>query len=186
MKNILIFLFFTASSFCFSQNYYSEFLLEKRGFRHIKLGSPVENYPNLEKIDKSLYKGSLQYFYDYDYVFQSEDEGKLGESKILGLLVKEFEGKIVEILLRVEKRNDFNLIDMLWVAYGKPTSDNEEDDFLMWKALDFENNIRLELSVLGRRPSSNRYSLYYTDSNLQREMRKTKRRNKEKKAKSEF
>ena len=121
---ILLFIIISVNSF--SQNI--EKLEENNGFRSIKLGSEITNYPfavdassNSEKF--SLYINNKHYSFsnDLNYVLDIKNNNEfesLDNAKILGMYLGVFKGKIREILIVTEFKP--YTLELLKLAFGEP------------------------------------------------------------------
>lgn len=180
MKKIAFYFLILLSSV---QSIYSqdlEKLKENNGFRDIKLGSDVQD--NLAFIKKD--STNIKYFgvwTEYDYIFNHsyyKGYDKIGDVEIYRVFVKTFNDKIFDIRLILEK--DFEVIELLNLAYGKATFDSLEGDSLYWKI----DNIECGLS--GRWDGIKNFYLTYIDTKLQNEFWKNEREKKKQKAIKEF
>ena len=121
---VLLFIIISVNSF--SQNI--EKLEENNGFRSIKLGSEITNYPfavdassNSEKF--SLYINNKHYSFsnDLNYVLDIKNNNEfesLDNAKILGIYLGVFKGKIREIFIVTEFKP--YILELLKLAFGEP------------------------------------------------------------------
>ncbi len=123
--NILLFISISLNSF--SQNIAK--LEENNGFREIKLGSEISNYPFAIKPDKGsnlfnvyVYRDHYNFEYDYNYVIDRSNKNyeKLDNEKILGVYLSVFRGKIREICV-VSEYSPSTFVTLKRV-FGEPTS----------------------------------------------------------------
>jgi hypothetical protein len=119
--NILLFLAISLNSF--SQNIQK--LEENNGFRGIKLGTEITNYPFAKAESKqelfTIYINNIRrYFHGFNYVVDINNNNfdRLDNAKILGLYLSVFKGKIREIMVLTEYHP--YTLDLLELAFGKP------------------------------------------------------------------
>lgn len=173
---LLILLFFSKS---FSQDIKK--LENNNGFRSIKLGSEIRNYPNFIKKSEQNSKYFSPWF-EYDYILNLKKENdfkKIGDAEILQILAKVYNNKIYQIQIVTEKDNE--VIEMLETAYGKPNFDDIKADILGWRT---ESGIQCE--VMGRAGGYSQINIRYRDLNLESLAQKKDTEEKKKKAISEF
>lgn len=124
---LYISLFIIISFNAFSQNI--EKLEENNGFRSIKLGSDISNYPfavdattNSDKF--TLYINNTRYSFsnpDLNYVLDIKDNKEfesLDNAKILGIYLGVFKGKIREVKIITEYKP--YTLELLKLAFGEP------------------------------------------------------------------
>jgi hypothetical protein len=175
MKSIVTLIFFLSSLIGLGQDY--NFLESKNGFREIKLGTSVANYPEFKRKDNSnaeLFKLSLNSKADYVYVGSNDD--KIKTAKILFIYLTTNNNIISEIKVVTEKV--LNVYAILNSAYGEPSS--KQGNKWIWKT----NN--LECSIEGDQNTIPGYHIVYKDiSNEHKELKEMKL-NLTKKAQSEL
>ncbi len=111
--NILLFIAISLNSF--SQNIQK--LEEKNGFRGIKLGSDISNYPSASK-EKSF---PYSYIDEVNYVLDIRNDSnfdRLENAKILAVYLTVFKEKIREILVVTEYKP--YTLELLKLAFGEP------------------------------------------------------------------
>jgi hypothetical protein len=122
--NILLFIAISLNSI--SQNIQK--LEENNGFRGIKLGSEISNYPSAIKEESkpnlfSMWINNTYYTFGngFDYVLDISNDNnfdRLDNAKILGLYLGVFKGKIRAIKVVLEYHP--YTLELLELAYGKP------------------------------------------------------------------
>lgn len=125
MKRIILALLTLVMHNC-TQAQTIEVLDEKNGFRELKLGSLISDYPGLEKKTSSndnlftLYYGGIPYSGQGDYYLNKPNElyRNLQNTEILRIYVKSFEGRIEEISLYLILTP--SLLEYFQMAFGKP------------------------------------------------------------------
>jgi len=170
---------FIATFFCFPQDINK--LKENNGFRKIKLGTNVLEYPSLVK-QSSDNKGYFNPWYDYNYAFDQytfKGYEKIGDAKIHRIFVKTLDAKIYEIMLVVDKNE--GIFELLKIAYGNPNTDDIETGALVWRT---DNNI--ECSVTERCEGSEKLIIRYTDTVLSHMAAEREQADKKKKIISQF
>lgn len=183
MKNIYSLICFVIFIFSFPQNI--EKLKSTNGFRDIKLGSNINEYPNFVRKNKQNEEFFGSWGSDYDYILDQKNEKnfkKLGDAKIYRVFVKVDNLNVIYKISLVLDKN-FDLLTMLEDAYGKPNFVNFELGFKNWKT---DNNIECELQGFSTKLEYEHYFLNYTDKTLQSKAWEYERENKRKKAISEF
>lgn len=181
MKNVFTLVCFIIFTFCHSQNI--DKLKNSNGFRDIKLGTNINDYPNFVKSSENE-----EYFgargWDYDYILDQGREKnykKLGNAKIYRVFVKVNKSIIYEICLALDK--DYEIIEMTENAYGKPTFENNELGIKRWNT---DNNIECELNGFSTGLDYSHYYLTYINTNLRSKAWEEEREQKKTKAISEF
>lgn len=116
MNNIkTTFLFLFISSLLFSQE--CNFLDYKNGFRNIKLGENIKNYPEFKiKKDSNLELFKLSFNAESNYVHVGNENDKIGTVKILYIFLNVTDEKIERIHIVTQK--EFGLYYVLKNAYG--------------------------------------------------------------------
>lgn len=118
MKNILLIIqivFFLPYGYAQDCN----FLESQNGFRNIKLGSDVNNYPDFVKKDRNnedLFKNSIRS--DAEYVYVPRKEEKIGTANILYIYLVTDKQKIGETVVISQKVA--SVYYTLKLAYGEP------------------------------------------------------------------
>jgi hypothetical protein len=124
-RSILLFIVISLNSF--SQNITK--LEENNGFRDIKLGSEISNYPFAIKAERGselfeFYVNNSYYNFnwgkEYNYVVDRSNKNyeRLDNEKILGVYLSVFRGKIREIMVVCEYRP--STLALLKTVYGEP------------------------------------------------------------------
>ena len=150
--NILLFLAISLNSF--SQNIQK--LEENNGFRGIKLGSQISNYPSAINAESrpdlfNLYINNTFYTFnnDVNYVLDIsniKDFESLDNAKILGLYLGVFKGKIREIMV-VTEYHPYTL-ELLELAFGKPNGFGKQ-----WSGKNIYCHYNTEYTDKGKRPN---------------------------------
>lgn len=179
MKKVITLLFFLIFSTCYTQNI--DKLKNNNGFRDIKLGSSINNYPDFIKKNTENEEYFGAWGWDYDYFLNNEIEklySKLGESNIYKFFIKvDNSNSIYKISLVLEKTPE--VIQMLEYVYGKPTFENNELGLKDWVT---DNDIKCELLA-----TFNTYMyITYTKMNLKNKTLQEDELKKRSKAISEF
>lgn len=183
MKNIYGLIFFLVFIFCYPQNI--EKLKNANGFRDIKLGSNIKEYPNFVKKSKLNEEFFGAWGWNYDYILDQKNEKnlkKIGEAKIYRVFVKVDDNNVIYQISLVLDKN-YDLLTMLDDAYGKPNFVNFDLGFKNWKT---DNNIECELNGFSTKLETLYYFLTYTDITLKNNAQENEREYKRKKAISEF
>ena len=157
MKSLFILLFFLSFGDVKGQD--CTFLESKNGFREIKLGTSVENYPEFKRKDNSnvkLFKLSLNSKADYVYVGTNDD--KIKTAKILFIYLTTINDIITEIKVVTEKV--LNVYSILASAYGEPTT--KQGNKWIWRT----NTI--ECSIEGDENAIPAYHIVYKELSNQR------------------
>lgn len=117
-KTILTLIIICFTSWINAQDY--TFLESKNGFRNIKLGTSVNNYPEFKKKDESnsnLFKFSMDFKTSHVYV--GTDKDKIKTAKILYIYLITENNIVSEIRVVTEKV--LSVYSILENAYGIPT-----------------------------------------------------------------
>ena len=123
-KIFTLFLFvFSASTFAQECN----FLDERNGFRDIKLGTEISNYPEFVKKDGTNVN-LFKYNNRADYVYVGKESDKISNTNILYIYLILKDNLVNEITVFTHK--EVNLYSVLKFAYGEPTS--KTDDQWVW------------------------------------------------------
>jgi hypothetical protein len=179
-KILQLFLFLFCIQSLSAQNI--ERLKENNGFREIKLGSDVKDYPAFIKKDSTNSKYFGLVGYEYEYIFEQGVKAgydKVGDAEIYRILAKTFNGKIFKINVTLEK--DYGTIKMLKLAFGEPNFENMELGMLRWNT---ENNIECEF--MGHIDLFKNDFVRFTDLNIKKLYEKDKKEKEKKRAISEF
>lgn len=182
MKNIITIISIIFFTFCHSQNI--DKLKSDNGFRDIKLGKNVNNYPDFIKKSSKNEEYFGAWGWNYDYILHQGSDSKfkkLGDSKIYRIFAKVNENIIYEISLALDK--NYDIIEMLEYAYGKPTFENNELGIKRWTT---DNNIECELQGFSTALEFSHYYITYTNTSLQSKAWNEQREQKKKRAISEF
>lgn len=172
-----ILIFFTIL-ISFSQNL--EKLKGNNGFRGIKLGANINEYPDFVKRVPSIEK-LFGPFNDYQYIFDiytRKDYKSIGNAKIRRIFANTIDKKIFKIEIITEV--NYEIIELLTLAYGEPARDSMTKSTRLWKI----DNI--ECTITGILPIANNLILTYVDADLERKFFEREKVNKKKKALSEF
>jgi len=175
---LVVFISFVQTSL--SQNL--EKLKENNGFREIKLGFDIKDYPEFVKKDST----NLKYFgavgSDYNYIFDQvikDGYDKIGDADIYRIFAKTFKGKIFKINITLKK--DYGTIKMLKLVFGKPSFENMELGMLRWTT---DNNIECEF--MGYIEFFKNDYIRFTEIGIEKLHEKNKKENEKKKAISQF
>jgi hypothetical protein len=137
MKKFIIlalFTFFTCLSF--GQDF--TFLDSKNGFRNIKLGTSVSNYPEFKLKNESnmdLFKLSMNL--KTSHVYKGTEHDKIKSARILFIYLITENNMVTEIRVVTEKV--LNVYSILESAYGKPT--DTQGTKLIWRTNKIECSI---------------------------------------------
>lgn len=157
MKSLIILLIFLTTGVVKGQE--CTFLESKNGFREIKLGTSVKNYPEFRPKDNSnveLFKLSMNPKTNYVYVGTNDD--KIKTAKILFIYLTTTNDIITEIKVVTEKV--LNIYTILATAYGEPTTKNGNK--WIWRT----NTI--ECSIEGDENAIPGYHIVYKEMSNQR------------------
>ncbi len=157
----------------------SQKLEEKNGFREIKLGNNITDYPNFIKKNSE----NDQYFgpwIDFEYILdlKSTRYDKIGNATIHRIFAKTHENKIYAIKIILEK--NYEVIELLKSLYGEPTWDNLQADLIEWKTN------KIECTFKGRYKGASNFHIDYVQLELEKLALKKSKEVKLKKANSEF
>ncbi len=115
---VITFLFF--SSVFFSQE--SSFLSYRNGFRNIKLGENIKNYPDFElKNDSNFELFKLSFNSGSNYVYVGQENDKISSTKILFIYLNVNNDKIERIHIVTQKVS--GLYYILKNAYGDTSTE---------------------------------------------------------------
>lgn len=113
----ILLLLFTCLSF--SQDY--TFLESKNGFRNIKLGAPVADYPEFTvKSESNMELFKLSFNSKTTHVYKGTEKDKIKTAQILFIYLVTENNLITEI--RIVTQKVLSVYSTLRNAYGKPTS----------------------------------------------------------------
>lgn len=150
--NILLFIAISLNSF--SQNIQK--LEENNGFRGIKLGSQISNYPSAINAESrpdlfNLYINNTLYTFnnDVNYVLDIsniKDFESLDNAKILGLYLGVFKGKIREIMVVTEYHS--YTLELLKLAFGEPNGFGSQ-----WSGKNIYCQYNTEYTDKGKKPN---------------------------------
>jgi hypothetical protein len=138
MRRNLAILVFCISFSCLSFGQDYTFLESKNGFRNIRLGTSVDNYPEFKLKNEAnidLFKLSMNL--KTSHVYKGTDHDKIASARILFIYLITENNIITEIRIVTEKV--LNVYSTLENAYGKPT--DTQGTKLIWRTDKIECSI---------------------------------------------
>lgn len=191
IKKITYLIFFSLSILFNAQN--SSLLLEKNGFRNIKLGDNVNNYPFIYKYDElsSAYNKiidgkSYTFNMNSSHVVNLEEAkyDKLGNAKILGIYIGTIDDKIFQI--NVITNYNFSIYQNFINLFGDPldySHGKHKDTYSLWRY----KNIDLTISANNlMQDQATYYSIEFSNTDLEKKYLEEMKINRERKKKLEL
>lgn len=129
MKFLILKIIFSCFT-CYTFSQECNFLDTKNGFRNIKLGTSIVDYPEFQKREESnavLFKLSMNAM--ANYVYAGTDNDQLSGAKILFIYLIVADSIITEI--RIVTQKVLSVYSTLKLAYGEPTQ--KYNDKLIWR-----------------------------------------------------